>query len=37
MDPTTSNDLTELLNSLLQTLLTFLMDFFRQGLAAFLF
>lgn len=32
-----STDLNSIINSIVQTLITFLMDFFRQGLAAFLF
>jgi len=37
MQSTTGDDLLNLITSVLQTLLTFLLDFFRQGLAAFLF
>lgn len=37
MQTTEMNDLTNLIAGILQTLLTFLLDFLRQGLAAFLF
>lgn len=37
MQPTGMNDLSSIFTGILQMLLTFLLDFFRQGLAAFLF
>ncbi len=37
MPSTTGNDLLNLITGVLQTLLMFFLDFFRQGLAAFLF
>lgn len=37
MQTTEMIDLTNLIMGILQTLLTFFLDFFRQGLAAFLF
>lgn len=37
MQPTEMNDLSSIITSILQMLLTFFLDFFRQGLAAFLF
>ena len=37
MQTTQMNDLTTLITSILHALLTFFLDFFRQGLAAFLF
>lgn len=37
MQPTEMNDLLNLIMSILQSLLAIFLDFFRQGLAAFLF
>lgn len=37
MQTTDMNDIANVIMSILQTLLTFFLDFFRQGLAAFLF